>query len=91
MTNPLAINPNFGPVRQKLAKALTVVFVVLLVAMLVLGTIQVLLQIVGLIIGSGDFIVSSAATIGPWTYAIAAAFGTISFFVAWSYGWKGGD
>ena len=91
MTNPLAINPDFGPGRQKLAKSLTVVFVVLLVAMLVLGTVQVLLQLVGLIIGNGDFIVSTAAAIGPFTYAVAAAFGTITFFVAWAYGWKGGD
>jgi len=91
MSSPLAINPNFGPGRQKLARGLTFVFVVLLVAMLVLGTVQVLLQLVGLIIGSGGFVVGAAAAIGPWTYAVAAAFGTSTFFVAWAYGWKGGD
>lgn len=91
MNAALPLNPQFSPGRRRLARVLTVVFVILLAAMLILGTVQVLAQLGGLIVGSGSFVISAAKTLGPYTYAVSAAFGTITFFVAWAYGWKGGD
>ena len=90
--NPaLPVDPAFGPFRRGLIRILTGLFVVLLVAMLLLGTVLVLLQLVGVVTANGQFVIDVEKTLGPWTYGVAAAFGTLTLFVALAYGWKSTD
>ncbi|KUM32548.1 hypothetical protein [Arthrobacter sp. EpRS71] len=83
--------PGFGPRRNAMIRVLTMVFVALLVAMLLLGTVLVLLQLAGLLIGSSDFIIGVSKTLGPLTYWVAAAFGTFTLILAMAHGWKSAD
>jgi hypothetical protein len=66
-------------------------FVTLLVAMLIMGTVLVLLQLAGLLIGYSEFIIGVSKTLGPLTYSVAAAFGTFTLVLAMAHGWKSAD
>ncbi|MFK0005367.1 hypothetical protein [Paenarthrobacter sp. NPDC090522] len=81
----------FGPRRKALIKVLTMLFVALLLAMLVLGAVLVLLQLAGLLIGNSEFIIGVSKTLGPITYWVAAAFGTFTLILAMAHGWKSAD
>ncbi|MEY9776300.1 hypothetical protein [Arthrobacter sp. MW3 TE3886] len=83
--------PRFGPARKSLIRMLTMLFVALLVTMLLLGTVLVLLQLAGLLIGNSDFIIAVSRTLGPVTYWVAAAFGTFTLILAKAHGWKSTD
>jgi hypothetical protein len=87
----LEAGPGFGPRRKALIRVMTMLFVGLLLAMLVLGTVLVLLQLAGLLIGNSDFIIGVSKTFGPITYWVAAAFGTFTLLLAMAHGWKSAD
>lgn len=87
----LESGPRFGPRRKALIRVLTMLFVALLVTMLALGTVLVLLQLGGLLIGNSDFIIGVSKTLGPVTYWVAAAFGTFTLILAMAHGWKSAD
>jgi hypothetical protein len=80
-----------GPGRQRVISLMTTVFVVLLVAMLVLGTILVLLQIVGLIVVNGAFISGVSAALSPWTFGVAGVLGIWTLLLSYAHGWKPAD
>ena len=87
----LPVNPKFSPFRRGLARLLTVLFVVALGSMLVLGTILVLLQLGGVLVADGDFVIAAEKALGPITYGVAAALGVLTLLVAEAYGWKSTD
>jgi hypothetical protein len=80
-----------GPGRQRAISLMTTVFVVLLVTMLVLGTILVLLQIVGLIVVNGAFISGVSAALSPWTFGVAGVLGIWTLLLSYAHGWKPAD
>jgi hypothetical protein len=87
----LPVDPAFGPARRGLIRVVTILFVLLLIAMLALGTLLVALQLFALVTGDGQFVIDAEKTVGPWTYGIAAAFGTLTLVVALAHGWKSTD
>jgi hypothetical protein len=80
-----------GPGRERVISLMTTVFVVLLVAMLVLGTILVLLQILGLIVVNGAFISGASAALSPWTFGVAGVLGIWTLLLSYAHGWKPAD
>ena len=77
-----------GPRRQRTITVMTAIFVALLVLMLALGTILVLLQIVGLVIVNGAVITGVAAFLSPLTFGVAGVLGIWTLLLSYAYGWK---
>lgn len=80
-----------GPVRRRAIALMTPVFVVLLAAMLIVGTLLVLLQIAGLIGANGAFIVAVADALNPWAFGIGATLGIWTLLLSYAHGWKPAD
>ncbi|OUE32171.1 hypothetical protein BFL35_01340 [Clavibacter michiganensis] len=80
-----------GPARLRAIRVMTAVFVALLVAMLALGTVLVLLQIVGLVIVDGGLITGAAAALSPWTFGVAGVLGIWTLLLSYVHGWKPAD
>lgn len=80
-----------GPVRRRAIAIMTPVFVVLLVAMLLLGTTLVLLQIAGLLIVNPDVIIGTAEALSPWAFGVGGALGIWTLLLSYAHGWKPAD
>ena len=80
--------PEHGPVRRRLVRAMTAVFVVLLVSMLVVGTIFVLTQLVGVVGLRADLVTSAESAISPWAFGIGATLGIWTLLLSYAHGWK---
>lgn len=85
-----AENPH-GPVRRRAIALMTPVFVVLLAAMLLVGTVLVLLQVVGLVTANGSFVVGVADALNPWAFGIGGALGIWTLLLSYAHGWKPAD
>ncbi len=85
-----AENPH-GPVRGRAIALMTPVFVVLLAAMLLVGTVLVLLQVVGLVTANGAFVVGIADALNPWAFGIGGALGIWTLLLSYAHGWKPAD
>lgn len=80
-----------GPVRTKAIKAMSAIFVVLLVLMLALGTVLVLAQLAGLVVLSGNFIGGVWDALSPWVFGTAGVLGIWTLLLAYVSGYKPAD
>lgn len=80
-----------GPVRRRAIALMTPVFVVLLAAMLLVATALVLLQIAGLLLANGSFVVAVADALNPWAFGIGGALGIWTLLLSYAHGWKPAD
>ena len=80
--------PTHGPLRQQLIRVMTAVFVVLLVSMLIVGTVFVLAQLVGVLGMNGGLITAAEAAISPWAFGIGATLGIWTLLLSYAHGWK---
>ncbi|WP_144764934.1 hypothetical protein [Curtobacterium sp. 9128] len=83
--------PTMGPTRRRVAAAMTTVFVVLLVSMLALGTVMVLLQLVGVVVLDAALVSSTVAVLAPWTFGLGGALGIWTLLLAYVHGWKSNE
>lgn len=83
--------PTMGPTRRRVAAAMTTVFVVLLVSMLALGTVMVLLQLVGVVVLDAALVSSAVAVLAPWTFGLGGALGIWTLLLAYVHGWKSNE
>ncbi|OIH99584.1 MULTISPECIES: hypothetical protein [unclassified Curtobacterium] len=83
--------PTTGPTRKRIATGMTAVFVVLLVSMLALGTVMVLLQLVGVLVLDAALVSAAAAALAPWTFGVGGALGIWTLLLAYAHGWKSNE
>lgn len=83
-----ADTPTHGPRRTRLIQIMTAVFVVLLVAMLLTGTVLVLTQLVGVAVLSADLVAGVDAVMGPVVFGIAGTLGIWTLLLSYANGWK---
>jgi hypothetical protein len=80
-----------GPTRTRIAAGMTTVFVVLLVSMLALGSVMVLLQLVGVLLLNAALVSSAVTALAPWTFGLAGALGIWTLLLAYAHGWKSNE
>jgi hypothetical protein len=80
-----------GPTRQRIAAGMTTVFVVLLVSMLALGTVMVLLQLVGVLVLNAVLVSGVVSVLAPWTFGVGGALGIWTLLLAYAHGWKSNE
>jgi hypothetical protein len=80
-----------GPTRQRIAAGMTTVFVVLLVSMLALGTVMVLLQLVGVLVLNAALVSGVVSVLAPWTFGVGGALGIWTLLLAYAHGWKSNE
>lgn len=83
--------PTMGPTRKRIAAGMTTVFVVLLVSMLALGTVMVLLQLVGVLILDAPLVSAAVSALAPWTFGLGGALGIWTLLLAYAHGWKSNE
>lgn len=83
--------PSMGPTRTRIAAGMTTVFVVLLVSMLALGSVMVLLQLVGVLVLNAALVSSAVSALAPWTFGLAGALGIWTLLLAYAHGWKSNE
>ena len=83
--------PTMGPTRTRIAAGMTTVFVVLLVSMLALGTVMVLLQLVGVLILNAALVSGAVSALAPWTFGVGGALGIWTLLLAYAHGWKSNE
>ena len=83
--------PSTGPTRRSLAAGMTTVFVVLLVSMLALGTVMVLLQLIGVLVLDAALVGAAVTALAPWTFGIGGALGIWTLLLAYAHGWKSNE
>jgi hypothetical protein len=83
--------PAMGPTRQRIAAGMTTVFVVLLVSMLALGTVMVLLQLVGVLVLNAALVSGVVSVLAPWTFGVGGALGIWTLLLAYAHGWKSNE
>jgi len=83
--------PSMGPTRTRIAAGMTTVFVVLLVSMLALGSVMVLLQLVGVLLLNAALVSSAVTALAPWTFGLAGALGIWTLLLAYAHGWKSNE
>jgi hypothetical protein len=66
-------------------------FVIGLATFLILGSVIVLGQLVGVITGNGALTIATAKTLGKTTFYAATVTGLIGYVQGYLYGWKSGD
>lgn len=88
MTDKATPEPQHGPARQRLIRLMTTVFVVLLVSMLIVGTVLVLTQLVGVIGLNADLVTAAESVVSPIAFGIAAVLGIWTLLLSYAHGWK---
>ncbi|MEK6309843.1 MAG: hypothetical protein V4737_11445 [Curtobacterium sp.] len=83
--------PSMGPTRRRIATGMTTVFVVLLVSMLALGTVMVLLQLVGVLFLNAALVESAVTALAPWTFGVGGTLGIWTLLLAYAHGWKSNE
>jgi hypothetical protein len=74
-----------------MAAGMTTVFVVLLVSMLALGTVMVLLQLVGVLVLNAALVSGAVSVLAPWTFGVGGALGIWTLLLAYAHGWKSNE